>query len=129
MNKTSGGDGIPTELFKIPEDDALKLLIMPAKLENSAVATGPEKITFHSSPKEGQYQKCSNYCTIDLISHAAAAAAKSLQSCLTLCNPIDGSPPGSSVPGILQARILEWVAISFSRSGGAGRKETPPNPQ
>ena len=44
----------------------------------------------------------------------AAAAAKSLQSCLTLCNPIDGSPPGSSVPGILQARILEWVAISFS---------------
>ena len=43
---------------------------------------------------------------------AAAAAAKSLQSCLTLCDPIDGSPPGSSVPGILQARILEWVAIS-----------------
>ena len=44
----------------------------------------------------------------------AAAAAKSLQSCLTLCNPIDGSPPGSPVPGILQARTLEWVAISFS---------------
>ena len=44
----------------------------------------------------------------------AAAAAKSLQSCPTLCDPIDGSPPGSSVPGILQARILEWVAISFS---------------
>ena len=42
---------------------------------------------------------------------AAAAAAKSLQSCPTLCNPIDGSPPGSPVPGILQARILEWVAI------------------
>ena len=45
--------------------------------------------------------------------NAAAAAAKSLQSCLTLCNPIDGSPPGSPVPGILQARTLEWVAISF----------------
>ena len=45
---------------------------------------------------------------------AAATAAKSLQSCPTLCNPIDGSPPGSSVPGILQARTLEWVAISFS---------------
>ena len=44
----------------------------------------------------------------------AAAAAKSLQSCPTLCDPIDGSPPGSPVPGILQARILEWVAISFS---------------
>jgi len=45
---------------------------------------------------------------------AAAAAAKSLQSGLTLCDPIDGSPPGSSVHGILQARILEWVAISIS---------------
>ena len=43
-----------------------------------------------------------------------AAAAKSLQLCLTLCDPIDGSPPGSPVPGILQARILEWVAIPFS---------------
>ena len=46
----------------------------------------------------------------------AAAAAKSLQSCLTLCNPIDGSPPGSPVPGTLQARTLEWVAISFSNA-------------
>ena len=44
------------------------------------------------------------------------AAAKSLQSCLTLCDPIDGSPPGSPVPGILQARTLEWVAISFSNA-------------
>ena len=44
----------------------------------------------------------------------AAAAAKSLQSCPTLCSPIDGSPPGSPAPGILQARTLEWVAISFS---------------
>ena len=44
------------------------------------------------------------------------AAAKSLQSCLTLCDPIDGSPSGSSIPGILQARILEWVAISFSNA-------------
>ena len=44
----------------------------------------------------------------------AAAAAKSLQSCLTLCDPVDGSPPGSPIPGILQARILEWVAISSS---------------
>ena len=43
-----------------------------------------------------------------------AAAAKSLQSCPTLCNPIDGSPPGSAVPGVLQARTLEWVATSFS---------------
>ena len=47
---------------------------------------------------------------------AAAAAAKSLQSCPTLCDPIDGSPSGSSVPEILQARTLEWVAISFSNA-------------
>ena len=46
---------------------------------------------------------------------STAAAAKSLQSCLTLCDPIDGSPPGSPIPGILQARTLEWVAISFSK--------------
>ena len=45
---------------------------------------------------------------------SAAAAAKSLQSCLTLCDPIDGSPSGSPVPGILQARTLEWLAIAFS---------------
>ena len=48
--------------------------------------------------------------------HKFAAAAKSLQSCPTLCDPIDGSPPGSPVPGILQARTLEWVAISFSNA-------------
>jgi len=47
---------------------------------------------------------------------AAATAAKSLQSCPTLCDPIDGSLPGSTVPGILQARTLEWVAISFSNA-------------
>ena len=47
---------------------------------------------------------------------AAAAASKSLQSCPTLCDPIDGSPPGSPIPGILQARTLEWVAISFSNA-------------
>jgi len=46
-----------------------------------------------------------------------AAAAKSLQSCPTLCDPIDGSPPGSPVPGTLQVRTLEWVAISFSNAG------------
>ena len=54
---------------------------------------------------------------------AAAAAAKSLQSCLTLCDPIAGSPSGSPVPGILQARTLEWVAISFSNE----RKSTFPS--
>ena len=47
---------------------------------------------------------------------AAAAAAKSLQSCPTLCDPIDGSPPGSPIPGMIQARTLEWAAISFSNA-------------
>ena len=54
------------------------------------------------------------FSTIAHAAAAAAAAAKSLQSCPTLCDPIDGSLPGSAVPGILQARTLEWVAISFS---------------
>ena len=51
------------------------------------------------------------------VHRGSAAIAKSLQSCPTLCDPIDSSPPGSPIPGILQARILEWVAISFSNAG------------
>ena len=51
-----------------------------------------------------------------IVNNAAAAAAKSLQSCPTLCNPRDGSPPDSTVPGILKARTLEWVAISFTNA-------------
>ena len=56
--------------------------------------------------------KCGTYIQWN----TAAAAAKSLQLCPTLCDPIDGGPPGSPVPGILQARTLEWVAISFSNA-------------
>ena len=55
---------------------------------------------------------------------AAAAAASSLQSCPILCDPIDSSPPGSTVPGLLQARTLEWVAISFSRGSSRPRNQT-----
>ena len=58
----------------------------------------------------GNYLASFIFCFYD---HISTAAAKSLQSCPTLCNPIDGSPPGSPIPGILQARTLEWVAISF----------------
>ena len=54
--------------------------------------------------------------SLSILQKSAAAAAKSRQSCLTLCDPIDGSPSGSPVPGILQARTLEWVAISFSNA-------------
>ena len=60
-------------------------------------------------------------------SAAAAATAKSLQSCPTLCDPIGGSPPGSPVPGILQARTLEWVAISFSNAWRVGLGHVQPS--
>ena len=56
-----------------------------------------------------------NYAASNQWNAAATAAAKSCQSCPTLCDPIDGSPPGSPVPGILQARVLKWVAIAFSK--------------
>ena len=59
---------------------------------------------------------CDSVDAPDSSTNPAAAAAKSIQSCPTLCNPIDGSPQGSPVPGILQARTLEWVAISFSNA-------------
>ena len=55
-----------------------------------------------------------NLSNFECLLAAAAAAAKSLQSCPTLCDPIDSSPPGSAIPGILQARTPEWVVISFS---------------
>ena len=57
----------------------------------------------------------------EIVSRSAAATAKSLQSCPTLCDPIDSSPSGSPVPGILQARTLEWVAISFSNASSSLR--------
>ena len=77
-----------------------------------------------------EYLLCGSYCPANweilvelkkqkICSYRAAAtakSAKSLQLCPTLCDPIDGSPPGSPVPGILQARTLEWVAISFSNA-------------
>ena len=87
-NKCSGGDGIATELFQILKDDAVKGLhsIMPGNLENSAVVTELEKVSFHSSPKE----------------------VNETQSCPTLCDPID-----YTVHGIPQARILEWVTFPF----------------
>ena len=70
--------------------------------------------------KRPQIQTLRAQAKIDMLlifaNAAAAAAAKSLQSCPTLCNPTDRSPPDSSVPGILQARVLEWAAISFSNT-------------
>ena len=93
--KASGGHGILAELFQILKDDAVNVL--------------------HSICQK--IWKTQQWPQDWKRSVFFPAAAKSLQSCLTLCDPIDGSPPGSSVPGILQARTLEWVAISFSNAG------------
>ena len=93
-------------LFHVP-DPALAYTVSDSY---NCRVTPKEKIThLTEQDTEGQrdYETKSRY---------AAAAAKSLQSCPTLCDPIDGSPPGSPVPGILQARTLEWVAISVSNA-------------
>ena len=77
MNKASGGDGIPLELFQILKDNAVKVLhSICQQIWKTAVATGLEKVSFHSSPKESQCQKCSNYCTIALISHTSKVCLK-----------------------------------------------------
>ena len=99
-NKASGGDGIPVDLFQILKDDAVKVLqsICQQIWKTQQWPQDWEKSVFIPIPKKGNAKECSNYRT------AAAAAAKSLQSCPTLCNPIDGSPPGPAVPGILHTR-------------------------
>ena len=74
-------DGIPVELFQILKDDALKVLYsMSANLENSAVATGREKVSFHPNPKKGNAKECSDYHTTGLISHASKVMLKILQT-------------------------------------------------
>ena len=115
-NKTSGGDGIPAELFQILKDAAVKVLYLIHQQiwKTQQWPRDWKRSVFILIPKKDNAKECSHYHhTTALISHAAAAA-KSLQLCLTLCDPIDRSPPGSPVPGILQARTLEWVAISFN---------------
>ena len=69
-----------------------------------------------NSRKKKNSRKPSHFLELHQYELLAAAATKSFQSCPTLCDPIDGSPPGSPIPGILQARTLEWVAISFSNA-------------
>ena len=91
-------------------------------LANPTVSTLPQ----YSQVSMGKYSSESvlllewtefnNFLPHSVVNVTYAAAAKSLQLCPTLCNPIDSSPPGSAVPEILQARTLEWVAISFSNA-------------
>ena len=88
-------------------------------LPNKSLCGFPFPTRFRAAPNLPVYELLSFYSFLNPLSYsaAAAAAAKSLQLCPTLCDPIDSSPPGSPVPGILQARTLEWVAISFSSAG------------
>ena len=90
MNKASGGDGIPVELFQILKDDAVKVQIW----KTQQWPQDWKRSVFISIPKKAMPKN-------------AAAAAKSLQSCPTLCDLIDGSTSGFPIPGILQARTLE----------------------
>ena len=103
MNKASGGDGIPVELFQTLKYDAVKALhsICQQMWKTQEWPQDWKRSVFIPIPKKDNAKECSNYCTIALIS--VAAAAKSLQSCPTLCNPIDGSPSGSAIPWILHS--------------------------
>ena len=95
----------------------------PGDLPNPGIEPRPPTFQTDSLPAEPQGSPVYKECT--LYAHkVATAAAKSLHSCPTLCDPIDSSPLSSSVPGILQARILEWVAISFSRGSSQPRDWT-----
>ena len=84
-------------------------------LSRARLFTTPQTAAYQAPPSMG-FSRQEYWSGVPLPSQMSAAAAKSLQSCPTLCDPIDGSPPGSPVPGILQARTLEWVAISFSNA-------------
>ena len=96
--------------FSRPEYWSGKPFPSPGDLPNPGIKPRSPALQVDSLPAEppGKPLVESNY--------RVASAAKSLQSCPTVCDPIDGSPPGSPVPGILQARTLEWVAISFSNA-------------
>ena len=97
-------------LLKMASKCSAKVLFESRKF----VMCPPEKIHMLDKPHSGMHYSAGG-CGFNM-NAAAAAAAKSLQSCPTLCDPRDGSPPGSPVPGILQARTLEWGAIAFSNA-------------
>ena len=113
----SQGPGFPGEFYQTFREELMSILLKffqkiteEGTLPNSFYEA---TITLISKLGKGNMKK-EKYRQISVMT--ATAAAKSLQSCLTLCDPIEGSPLGSSVSGILQARILEWVAISFSNA-------------
>ena len=127
MNKASGSDGIPVEVFQILKSDAVRVLHstcqsaalnMPANLENSAVATEPEKVSFHSNPKERQCQRCSNYRTVALISVQFSSVT---QLCPTLCDPMNRSTLGLPV----YHQLPEFTQTHVHRVGDAIQPSHP----
>ena len=106
MNKASGEDGIPAVLFQIPKDDAMKVLHSTHQQirETQQWPQDWKMSVFIPILKKGNAEECSSENESEVA-----------QSCPTLCDPLDCSLPGFSIHGILQARILEWVTISFSR--------------
>ena len=109
----SGCLGVLSEALAIWERISSLLSFSTTPEWDCQVAMVRHQCGLHTEPTLLEIRlRCSPPPSADPKDHAAAA--KSLQSCPTLCDPIDGSPPGSPVPGILQARTLEWVAISFS---------------
>ena len=108
MNKASGGDGIPVELFQILKDDAVKVLHSIRQL-------------IWKTQQWPQDWKRSVFISI---SKKVKMESEVVQLCPTLCDPMDCSLPGSSVHGIFQARVLEWVAFSFSRGYSQVRDRT-----
>ena len=94
------------------------LLLLLSRFSRVQLCVTPQTAA-HQAPLSLGFSRQEHWSGVPLPSPTygpAAATAKSLQSCPALCDPIDGSPPGSPVPGILQARTLEWVAISFSNA-------------
>ena len=109
MSKASGVEGIPVELFQILKDNAVKVLhsICQQMWKTQQWPQDWKRSVFIPMPKNAQ--------TTTQLQSSSVQFSSVAQSCLTLCDPRDCSPPGSSVHGIFQARVLEWVAISFSR--------------
>ena len=110
MNKASGGDGIPAELFQILKDNAMKILpsICQQIWKTQQWPQDWKRSVFVPVSKKGNAKECSNYRTVSLISHASKL--KVAQLCLTLCYPM--------------ARILEWVVFPFSRGSSQPRDQT-----
>ena len=115
-SKASQCDGIPVELFTTLKEDVIKVLHSVCRQiwKSQQWPQDWQRSILIPIPKNGITKECASHGTIALISHARKWSEVA-QLCSTLCDPMDCSPPGSSVHGILQARILEWVAISFSR--------------